>query len=72
VDLIILCKETRDAHSFGDDNIHPTWYKGEPVSDRHEARAERVHGRRTRARYTQCDEHREELTETAQGGQDTV
>lgn len=42
------------------------------MSDRHKARAERVHGRRTRARYTQCDEHREELSEPAQGGQDTV
>ena len=63
---------TRDAHGFGDENIHPTWYEGEPMGDSHEARAERVHGWRIRARYTQCNEHCEELAKTTKGCQDTV
>ena len=45
--LTDLYGKTRDAHGFTDDDIHPTRYQGEPVGDRHETRAERVHGGRT-------------------------
>ena len=42
------------------------------MGDGHETRTERVHGRRTRARYTQCDEHCEELAKTTKGCQNAI
>ena len=67
---VFISFKIRNVHGFGDEDVYPAWYEGEPVGDGHEARAERVHGRRTCARYAQRDEHCEELAKTAQGGQD--